>query len=94
MDGGDEVLPVGPLVGVVPGEVAVQVHDDEERVHRDVGVGVAALPHEAIRGVKAPVVDIGCNNLGSGNPDIDKKNRDDVIYKDTQIMVYTRLCGT
>ena len=53
LDGGDEALPVGPLG--VAGEVAVEVHEDEEGVHGNVGVGIAALPDEAADGVEAPV---------------------------------------
>ena len=55
LNGGDEVLPVGPLLGGVAGEVSVEVHDEEEGVHRDVGVGVAALADEALDGVETPV---------------------------------------
>ena len=54
LDGGEEVLPVGPLLGGVAGEVAVEVHDQEEGVHRDVGVGVAALADEALDGMQTP----------------------------------------
>ena len=55
LDCGDEVLPVGSLLCRVAGEVSVEVHDEEEGVHRDVGVGVAALADEALDGVETPV---------------------------------------